>query len=424
MLNNVLERLLAGEWIDPKTQNPFVFPLKHIVINEEIHKSPESYLLPLGLGKTLAIISDERTWEVLGKAVESAIGGQVRLVSVRLPGIPKADEATVQKIRAATEKADALVAVGSGTINDLCKYASFQDKKPYVVFGTAPSMNGYVSSNAAITIKDHKKSVAAHLPAAVFLDLKILSEAPLRLIRSGVGDMLCRPTAQADWLLSHLLLGTHYTETPFLLLEESEGELFASVKGLLAKDKSVMAALANALLLSGIGMYYAGASYPASQGEHMLAHTMEMVYGEEIPPTYHGEQIGVTTLAMVQLQQEALKTRPYFTPTALDDAVLLAYFGKKRGAECIEEYKKKRLSPEACERLNTRLETEWDSIRERIEAVMMPYTILYKVLETIGAPTTPGALGWSDAKFAEVMTYARYTRDRFTFLDITGELRQ
>ena len=33
---------------------------------------------------------------------------------------------------------DALIAIGSGTINDLCKYASAQDGKPYAVFATAP----------------------------------------------------------------------------------------------------------------------------------------------------------------------------------------------------------------------------------------------------------------------------------------------
>ena len=57
--------------------------------------------------------------------------------------------------------ADALVAVGSGTINDLCKYAAAQDGKPYAVFATAPSMNGYTSKNAAITVDGHKKSLPA-----------------------------------------------------------------------------------------------------------------------------------------------------------------------------------------------------------------------------------------------------------------------
>src|SRR4029434_9336943 len=83
------------------------------------------------------------------------------VTSVVLPEHPHADDATVERLRAATASADALVAVGSGTINDLCKFVSARDRKPYVVFGTAPSMNGYTSLNAAITVHGHKKSLPA-----------------------------------------------------------------------------------------------------------------------------------------------------------------------------------------------------------------------------------------------------------------------
>jgi Glycerol dehydrogenase and related enzymes len=99
----------------------------------------------------------------------------------------------VARVRAATAEADALVAVGSGTINDLCKYAAFLDRKPYVVFGTAPSMNGYTSVSAAITEHGHKKSLPAAAPVGVFLDLAVLAAAPPRMIRSGLGDSICRP---------------------------------------------------------------------------------------------------------------------------------------------------------------------------------------------------------------------------------------
>ena len=84
-------------------------------------------------------------------------------------------------MRAATAEADALVAVGSGTINDLCKYAAFLDRKPYAVFGTAPSMNGYTSVSAAITEHGHQE-IACPPPrrVGVFLDLAVLRRAPRR----------------------------------------------------------------------------------------------------------------------------------------------------------------------------------------------------------------------------------------------------
>src|SRR5690606_17264649 len=101
--------------------------------------------------------------------------------------------------------------------------------------------------------------------------------APKRLIRSGLGDSLCRTTAQADWLLSHLLFDTPYLTSPFALLEANEALLFDNAKGLMEGDSEAMEHLASTLILSGIGMYLAGGSYPASQAEHMISHTMEMV---------------------------------------------------------------------------------------------------------------------------------------------------
>ena len=128
---------------------------------------------------------------------------------------------TVEVLRRASADADALVAVGSGTINDVCKYAAAKDGKRYAVFATAPSMNGYASKNAAITIDGHKSSLAAASPVGVFMDLAVLCAAPARMIRAGLGDSLCRSTAQADWLLSHHLLGTPYRHAPFALLRHT-----------------------------------------------------------------------------------------------------------------------------------------------------------------------------------------------------------
>ena len=129
----------------------------------------------LDLGRHFAVVSDTATREVLGARVERALCGLGRVTSIVLPGRPHPDDETVERIRSASAAADALVAIGSGTINDLCKYASAQEGKPYLVFATAPSMNGYTSINAAITVHGHKRSLNAQAPAGVFLDLSILA---------------------------------------------------------------------------------------------------------------------------------------------------------------------------------------------------------------------------------------------------------
>jgi hypothetical protein len=162
--------------------------------------------------------------------------GSAAVGSIVLPHPVHADSASVERVRNVTRHADALIAVGSGTINDLCKYASALDNKPYAVFATAPSMNGYTSVNAAITVAGHKKSLPAQAAQGVFMDLEVLAAAPPRMIRAGLGDSLCRPTAQADWLLAHHLRGDSYQRLPFDLLAPDEADLFAEPQALLAGD--------------------------------------------------------------------------------------------------------------------------------------------------------------------------------------------
>jgi glycerol-1-phosphate dehydrogenase [NAD(P)+] len=339
-----------------------------------------------------------------------------------LPGRPHADQETAEAIRRDSAGCDALIAVGSGTINDLCKYAAAQDGKPYAVFATAPSMNGYTSVNAAITVEGHKKSLPAVAAAGVFLDLQVLSQAPPRMIRSGLGDSLCRPTAQADWLLAHLLLDRPYREAPFALLAEDEPALFANAEALMQGDLEAMCRLARTLVLSGFGMTVCGGSHPASQGEHLISHHVEMMPPADSPEAFHGEQIGVTTLTMARLQERMLSDGPpRLNASAPSEATVTAHFGTGLGAACWREFAGKRLDETAAEELNARLEARWEGIGMRLTAVTRPAAELETVLRKAGAPTTPEALGWPVAFYRDAVRHAREIRDRYTFLDLAGD---
>ena len=230
-------QLLAGTYRDPDSGNAIGVTTKSLVIAPSLDDVDGDLVAGLGFGKTIAVVSDETTHGILARRVEKALEGKHRVISVVLPNGVHPDGETVAKVHAATISADALIAVGSGTINDLSKYASAQDGKPYAVFATAPSMNGYTSVNAAITMHGHKMSLPAQAPLGAFFDLSILAAAPPRLVRAGLGDSLCRTTSQADWLLAHLLFDLPYRQLPYDLLADDEPELFANSAALLRGDK-------------------------------------------------------------------------------------------------------------------------------------------------------------------------------------------
>jgi len=403
---------LMGEgFVDRSTNQPLHIPVRSVLIEPGLAGDADLLLKQLGLGNKLAVVSDTVTHAVLGSHIEQTLGKDA--ISIIL-NEPKANMATVSLVRAAASKAEALVAVGSGTVNDICKYASMLDNKPYVIFGTAPSMNGYGSANAAITIGGHKKSLAAHLPLAIFLDIAVLAAAPKRLIQSGLGDTLCRSTAQADWLLSHKLIGTAYSETPFALIAPFEETLCNNAANLVKGDKELITLLAGVLVLSGFGMVLAGGSYPASQGEHMIAHTMEMVYGDKMPASFHGEQIGVTTLTMAALQWRVMNEKPPLKMRTVNNAVITDYYGAEVGKDCVQEMHSKLLLPAMIDRINQYDDKFWQDIA----TVMQPEQMLLRALTAAGNPVAATALGWGEQDYRDAVQHAVYSRNRFTFLDM------
>jgi glycerol-1-phosphate dehydrogenase [NAD(P)+] len=414
VMADIINQILRGKWLDPDTGKPVIIPIDSIIIEAGIAKNAADLIASLNMGKKFAIVSDENTHEILAHHIEKSLGEMA--VSIVLPdGVAPVDK-IVDKLVDKISLCDGVIAVGGGTINDICKYTSYLSGKPYAVFGTAPSMNGYSSANASIIVHGHKKTLKAHLPRGIFLDLDILCAAPKRLIRSGLGDSLCRPTAQADWLLSHLIFATPYKTAPFALLKDYESDLFARSKELISGDREIMHLLAKTLILSGFGMYICGGSYPASQGEHLIAHTWETVV-KSGHKTYHGEEIGVTTISMGELQESILQNKPIFKPNYDYENAIVEFFGREIGAHCINEYAKKIITKERAEELNHYIELNWANISTKLQEVILPAEFLEKVLSNAGAPTSPSDLGWDLQKYNDVVKHAKYMRDRFTFLD-------
>ncbi|HJT14844.1 MAG TPA: sn-glycerol-1-phosphate dehydrogenase [Dongiaceae bacterium] len=422
MVEDVIDRLIAGTYADPDGGPPLRIQTRAVVIARSLAGDEADIVRPLALGRRLAVVSDATTHVILGERVERALMSLAEVTSVVLPEHPHADDATVERLRAATASADALVAVGSGTINDLCKYASARDRKPYVVFGTAPSMNGYTSLNAAITVQKHKKSLPAQAPVGAFLDLSILAAAPVRMIRSGLGDSLCRATAQADWLLSHLLFDHPYRTMPFVLLAEDEPELFASAEELVNGDLDAMEKLVRTLLLSGFGTAICGNSLPASQGEHLISHYGDMLPDAGRPFTFHGEQIGVTTLTMARLQGRMLDgPPPVVSADRSTEADFLGRFGPVLGPSCWSDFSQKRLTADKVTRVNQRIADKWPAIRAAISAISLHADMLALVLKAAKAPRTPEDLGWPRASYQLAVRHAREIRNRYTFLDLAAD---
>jgi glycerol-1-phosphate dehydrogenase [NAD(P)+] len=418
-----IERLIAGTYLDPETGAPLHAEARAVAIEDSLDGAEVELIARLGFGPRLAVIDDVDTAAALGDRVARALGSRFTVQTVRLDRAPRCDAPTVAGLLDAVDPAtDAVIAVGAGTINDLAKLVAHARGIPQAVFATAPSMNGYTSVSASVLEHGVKRSVRTATPVGAFFDLRVLAAAPARLIRAGLGDSVCRSTAQTDWLLAHLLLDRVYREAPFALLAPEEEALLADPRALIAGELAAVRSLTRTLILSGFGMTICGGSYPASQGEHLLAHYVGMMRAPEVPETMHGEEIGVCTLAMAELQEAVLsRDAPVLHPSTVTHADLIRRYGPIGGEGCWRELSPKLLGAGRVEELTARLADRWTELRARVDRIRIPASRLRALLEAAGAPTDLAALGWPDALFAEAFRHAREIRDRYTFLDLAAD---
>ena len=413
MSNKIIKKLLNGHY---HSEKPIL--TKSIIIERTLVDREIKLISDLNIGKSFGVVCDPVTYTILGKSIIASLKKKYNINQIILKEEPLPNIETVNYVKEKTKKNDALIAIGSGTINDICKYASFTENKPYAVFGTAPSMNGYSSANAAITVHGHKKSLAAHIPTGIFLDLEILCNAPERMIQSGFGDSCARSTSQADWLLAHLLFGIPYNQDPFDILVNEERKLFKNAKSLLDKNIESMCCLANTLILSGFGMTICGGSMPASQSEHLISHYIEMLEPEGTPYSFHGEHIAVTTLTVAKIQEMILKEKlPRVKPCRLTEKEFIQHYGEELGKSCWPEFREKMITEVKAGEINRRLEKNWEEIKDKIQSIIIPADIIKQSLLQTGTPTSYTQLGVTEEFYKEAVIHCREIRDRYTFLD-------
>jgi glycerol-1-phosphate dehydrogenase [NAD(P)+] len=391
-------------------------------------------------GRRLAVIADLNTWEVAGRRVAGLLAAfspaQVILTPAHAGHDLKADDHSLERLQAALPEADLLVSVGSGTVNDLTKLAATARAIPSVCVATAPSMNGYPSAIAAITRAGIKCTVPCEPPVAILCDTDILCGAPEAMIQAGFGDLLSKSTSAADWLMAHLLRGEYFCHRPLEVVEEAERECIRQAGAIGRRESAGIAALAEGLIQSGMSMAMAGASSPASGGEHLISHYWDMTASAQGRESdLHGRQVAVATVAAGRLWAAVREA----TTGGLDLNALPAGPSLEELQRRSREHFVGLLGAEAAEEVAQLVGRKWESA-EGLKARLKPmaedpegfWGQLGRYLRApedtaaayhaAGAPTTPGEVGVSTAQARGAFIFARHIRDRYTVLDLADAL--
>lgn len=206
---------------------------------------------------------------------------------------------------------DAIVGVGSGVINDICKILSKTSNKKYIIVGTAPSMDGYASDTSSMAVDGLKVSVRSRCADVIIGDTDVLKNAPMHMLQAGLGDMLAKYVSITEWRIAHLIVGEYYCEDVAELVRTALKKCVDSADGLLKRDEKAVEAMFEGLVTGGVAMAYAEMSRPASGMEHYFSHIWDMRGLALGTPVYlHGTQCAMGTLLTARLYDRLKTVKP------------------------------------------------------------------------------------------------------------------
>ena len=366
---------------------------------------------------TILLLCDENTFAAAGAQTLAALEGK-EILCVTYPGnkLVVPDEQAVAAMAPHLDKADAIVAIGAGVMQDLGKYGASLAHIPCHIVATAPSMDGYASTGAAMIMGGMKVTYSVSVPTSILADTAVLKDAPMELIRAGYGDIVGKFSALNDWKLSHVVKGEYFCQQVYDLMDEALQKTLSLADGLVARDEEAVGALMEALVLAGIAMAFAGSSRPASGSEHHLSHYFEITGLLENKPYFpHGIDVAYSTVITAQIRQKLLAA-PFprqgvpFDRADWEVNMRRVYSSAAEGCMALQD----KVGHYATNRMDDYLAKE-DEIRAVLSEVPAPEEI-DKMLRAVGLDMAEFYDLYDESKLRNAVLYAKDLKDRYTVL--------
>ena len=312
---------------------------------------------------------------------------------------------------------EVIVAVGSGTIHDIARFCAHERGIRFVSCPTGASVDGFCSTVAAMTWDGFKKTLPAVAPEIVLADTEIIKNAPMELVRSGVGDIMAKYTALADWKMAHVLTNELLCEKIYSIMQDAADTVMQSVPGIVRGEESAYADVTYALIMSGIAMQMMGNSRPASGAEHHISHMIEME-PEAFPvkfPAMHGEKTGVGSLIAVREYKRLAKIEditPYITDYApIPEEHFRKFFGERLADSLMKENENDCLAKVSREKLSA----SWGELRRIIDELPTE-EYLYGLLEMLDAKRDLASIGVEESELPVLLKNSPLVRNRLTLM--------
>jgi glycerol-1-phosphate dehydrogenase [NAD(P)+] len=408
--------------------------LKEVEISENALEKVPDLIRKYGYQNAF-VVCDKHTYQAAGKKLMEIIKrtelDAESFVFEEEELVPD-ERALGEMVKAYKPVCDLIIGVGTGTINDLCKFFSYKLNMDYYIVATAPSMDGFASVGAAL-ITDHMKTTYdTHVAKAIIGDVNVLKQAPMNMITAGVGDILGKYICLVDWKISHLITGEYYCETIVAMVRRSIREIVDNMDKIKNRDGDAIKNIMEALTLTGIAMSFVGNSRPASGSEHHLSHYWEMMFlFSERKPVLHGTKVGIGTVCVLKLYdylkkekinfENAKKTAGEFSIEKWSEDMKKLYGKAYEGVIKLENEVHKNAPEQVWKRIRI-MEEKWDEIMKVIEEELPKKEEVEHMLRSIGASVRPEEEGIEKELVKNSVVAAKELRNRYGLLQLLFDL--
>ena len=329
-------------------------------------------------------------------------------------------------------RCDTILAVGSGVINDIGKILAHITGKTYIIFATAPSMDGYASATSSMALEGVKVSVLSKSADIIIGDIDILRNAPLVMLKAGLGDMLAKYVSICEWRIAHIVTGEYYCESIAASVREAVKKCVENAEGLLKREETAVKAVFEGLILCGCAMSRAGTSRPASGIEHYFSHIWDMRgLAWNTPVALHGLQCAAATLLTIRLYEKMHDITPDKENAiryvrAFDFAgwseQLRRFLGKGAEGMIEQEEKEKKYSIDKHKIRLERIIENWEAILQVIDEELPNAEAIAKLLRKLDMPEDCEAMGISKELLPMTFCATKDIRDKYVLSRLAWDL--
>ncbi len=387
------------------------FVTKQVEIESGLTPRTGEILKKADFPRRVLLVSDNAAITAADGVIESLEAAGFSLKKLIYPEMMYARIEQVREVKALAADVEGIIAVGTGSVNDICRVASFELGNRFCIFATAPSMDGFASDTAPIIENNFKSSVKAEQPSLILADTRILAKAPTELKAAGFGDMVAKYIGILDWRIANLLIDEYYCPAVADITIEGLKKVVACADRVSAEDEEAAGLIMEGLILSGLGMKLAQSSRPASGAEHVLSHYWECYkVARGIWPEFHGKKVGVATVLINRIYHNIADrvTEIDPVPERPDWEEIKGAYDESQHGELM-----KLNTPTITERVDpARLKAIWPEVRRLIYEILPSDEALLSMMRAAGAVTEPGDVQISPELLENGLKYHSYMRYR------------